>query len=115
HKQDTPVSETPSAAACVPQERRAQQQTGERGQQQRAQEGQQPRQQQHVQNVDHEARVSAGATGASGEDGEGTRRRSACDSCSLKKIKCDGLKPCQACRKRSVTCHFSVKRPTGPR
>ena len=45
--------------------------------------------------------------------------RTACDHCALKKIRCSGFigfgAPCEQCRKNGALCHFSPRKPTGPR
>ncbi|CAM9869756.1 unnamed protein product, partial [Choristocarpus tenellus] len=68
-------------------------------------------------NVVMEADLGAGVGGEGEQGGDcvGGRLRSACDGCSTKKIKCDGCSPCNPCKKRGAECHFSVKRPTGPK
>ncbi|CAN0427876.1 unnamed protein product, partial [Ectocarpus sp. 12 AP-2014] len=40
-------------------------------------------------------------------------RRASCDFCSRRKRKCDGVNPCQNCRKLKLVCHFSVKQKSG--
>ncbi|CAM9743682.1 unnamed protein product, partial [Hapterophycus canaliculatus] len=34
--------------------------------------------------------------------------RMACNECTMKKIKCDGARPCLSCRRKGVTCTFSL-------
>ncbi|CAM9158510.1 unnamed protein product [Ectocarpus sp. 12 AP-2014] len=34
--------------------------------------------------------------------------RTACNECALKKTKCDGTKPCLSCRRKGVSCEFSL-------
>ncbi|CAM9493268.1 unnamed protein product, partial [Laminaria digitata] len=40
--------------------------------------------------------------------------RSACDACHRMKRKCDGLQPCNRCRRRSRSCGYSYKQKSGP-
>ncbi|CAM9691520.1 unnamed protein product, partial [Ectocarpus sp. 13 AM-2016] len=40
--------------------------------------------------------------------------RSACDACHRMKRKCDGLQPCNRCRRRSRPCGYSYKQKSGP-
>ena len=41
--------------------------------------------------------------------------RSACDFCTVKKVKCDGKEQCENCRKRNLKCNYSERRRTGPK
>ncbi|CAN0273348.1 unnamed protein product, partial [Ectocarpus sp. 8 AP-2014] len=34
--------------------------------------------------------------------------RTACNECAMKKTKCDGTKPCLSCRRKGVSCEFSL-------
>lgn len=40
--------------------------------------------------------------------------RNACDACHRMKRKCDGLQPCNRCRRRSRPCGYSYKQKSGP-
>ncbi|CAM9738881.1 unnamed protein product, partial [Phaeothamnion confervicola] len=54
----------------------------------------------------------------SGEDNRTTTDilRSSCDSCTKKKIKCDGEMPeCAQCLRRKIECVYSKKRKSGPK
>lgn len=44
------------------------------------------------------------------------RRFSACDSCAIRRVRCDGGKPCEQCRTRSMRCtSFSSRKKPGPK
>ncbi|KAI0388637.1 hypothetical protein F5Y17DRAFT_190133 [Xylariaceae sp. FL0594] len=45
------------------------------------------------------------------------RTAQACESCKRRKQKCNGLKPCNTCTKRNISCHYapaSLDQPNGP-
>ncbi|KAL6704029.1 hypothetical protein ACN47E_008793 [Coniothyrium glycines] len=44
---------------------------------------------------------------------ESGRRRSACDECRLRKVKCSGEQPCRNCQDDGVFCSFSNSKPVG--
>ncbi|KAK9482666.1 hypothetical protein V1527DRAFT_475727 [Lipomyces starkeyi] len=42
-------------------------------------------------------------------------RKRACDGCNVRKVKCDGTHPCQACQKASIQCSYlKIWRRSGP-
>mmetsp|Transcript_16053 Transcript_16053/g.20563 ORF Transcript_16053/g.20563 Transcript_16053/m.20563 type:complete len:243 (+) Transcript_16053:217-945(+) len=41
--------------------------------------------------------------------------RSACESCTKAKTKCDGRNPCGMCEKKNISCMYSFKKKRGPR
>ncbi|CAM9470560.1 unnamed protein product, partial [Laminaria digitata] len=52
--------------------------------------------------------------GAGGE--QKAKRRKACDSCTTRKIRCDGRQPtCGPCSARLAECRYSTRLKSGPK
>ncbi|CAM9923187.1 unnamed protein product, partial [Choristocarpus tenellus] len=50
-----------------------------------------------------------------GRGGVGEDLRRNCDYCVSKKVKCNGEHPCHMCRRKSLSCVYSVKQKPGPK
>ncbi|EPQ29854.1 uncharacterized protein PFL1_02527 [Pseudozyma flocculosa PF-1] len=61
---------------------------------------------------------AAGHTSGEKKDDEDSRKRKriqqACRSCGVKRVKCDGLKPCTTCIKSGETCEYGQPKKRGP-